>query len=50
MDAGKREGMHLLTQSVFFIFSSFMEVELMYNVAIISAVQPSDSVIHVYAH
>ena len=32
----------------FILFSSFIEVELIYNVVIISAVQQSDSVIHVH--
>ena len=32
----------------FFIFKSFIEIELIYNVEIISAIQPSDSVMHVY--
>ena len=33
---------------IFFIFKSFIEVELTYNVVIISAVQQSDSVIHIH--
>ena len=34
--------------SILYIF--FIEVELIYNVALVSAVEPSDSVIHVFAH
>ena len=34
--------------SFFFIFKHFMEVELIYNVVLISAVQQSDSFIHIH--
>lgn len=41
-------GIYDVITCIFFIFQSFTEVELIYNVVIISAVQHSDSVIHVH--
>ena len=38
----------LFSNLVFFTFLKFVEVQLMYNVVIISAVQESDSVTHIH--
>ena len=39
---------HILLRQLFFFFCFLIEVELIYNVVLISAVQQSDSVIHIY--
>ena len=43
-------GLGMVVEILCFFFKFFIEVQLIYNVALISAVQQSDSVIHIYIY
>ena len=41
---------HNLLKELFVVLVNFIEVELIYSLVLISTVQQSDSVIHIYVH